>query len=97
MALTRRQFALTSAAAALATPLPAVAQGLDMREALNQVVFGTAQQSLAALDVIKARGNPDMAAGLIKSMRFARIPTTAIDETLVAITGETSPLCRFRR
>ena len=86
MSLTRRQFA---ALAASITVLPgmAVAQAPDYRLMMLDILSGDPGLFFPALEHIKQRGNPDMAAGLIQSMRFSNGSNADIVETLKTITG----------
>lgn len=88
MTLTRRQFVALATASAL--PLPALAQGIDLETMLEDLVSKDPNRFVPALDTISARGNPDMAAALIQSMRFSSAPTKMIVDALEAVTGETN-------
>jgi hypothetical protein len=87
MPMTRRQFAATLAATAL-TP-PALAQAVDYESVLLDIVAGHPSLFFPALEKVKARGNPDMASGLIQAMRFSRGSEAEIVKTLESITGAT--------
>ena len=87
MTLTRRQFAGLAMAGA-AAPTTAFAQERDMLEVHRAPLFAPTSEYFDALAFIRARRNPDMAAGLIQSLRFARDRQFAIAETLQASTGE---------
>ena len=87
MTLTRRQFAgLTMAG--VAVPGMAAAQDRDMLAVHRASLFAPTSEFFEALAFIRDRRDPDMAAGLILSLRFARDRQFAIAETLQAITGE---------
>ncbi|WP_299684301.1 DUF3179 domain-containing protein [uncultured Tateyamaria sp.] len=87
MTLTRRQFAGLAMAGA-AVPGMARADDRDMLEVHRAPLFAPTSEYFEALAFIRDRRNPDMAAGLIQSLRFARDRQFAIAETLQAITGE---------
>ncbi|WP_415922308.1 DUF3179 domain-containing protein [Tateyamaria sp. SN6-1] len=87
MTLTRRQFAGLTVAGA-AAPAMAFAQERDMLEVHRAPLFAPTSEYFDALAFIRDRGNPDMAAGLIQSLRFSRERQFAIAEALQAITGE---------
>ncbi len=82
MTLNRRQF--TALAAASLLPNTGFAQNADM---LDDLLSGDPGKFYPALEQIKARGKPDMAAALITSMRFSSAPAGLVVETLEAITG----------
>ncbi|WP_299047618.1 DUF3179 domain-containing protein [uncultured Tateyamaria sp.] len=89
MTLTRRAFTGMTLSSALA-PRMALAQSEPDFLALHRApLFGTTSEFNAAISQISQRGNPDMAAGLIQSLRFSRDRGLPIGETLNAITGET--------
>lgn len=69
-------------------PHRGLAQDGDMYGALMALVDGDAQDFYGALEAIRLRGNPDMAAGLIEAMRFTSGPDQQVVEVLEAITGE---------
>ncbi|MEO1363984.1 MAG: DUF3179 domain-containing protein [Pseudomonadota bacterium] len=87
MTLSRRQFA-GLAMAGVAAPTTALAQERDMLEVHRAPLFAPTSEYFDALAFIRDRRDPDMAAGLIQSLRFARDRQFAIAETLQAITGE---------
>ena len=87
MTLTRRQFAGLALAGA-AAPTTGLAQDRDMLEVHRAPLFAPTSEYFEALAFIRDRRDPDMAAGLIQSLRFARDRQFAIAETLQAITGE---------
>ena len=86
MTFTRRQFG-GLAMAGVAAPTAALAQDRDMLAIQRGPLFAPTTEYREALAFMRERGNPDMAAGLIQSMRFARDRRDAIVETLQAITG----------
>ncbi len=85
MPITRRSF-MPLAAATLAAP-GALAQDMTLEEAQRQLLYGGVSEFYAALDRITRHGQPDMAAGLIFSLRFTRAPREDIYATLREITG----------
>lgn len=91
MTLTRRQFTATALAATL--PVKALAQSTPdasaVRDALYYQLWGSEDDHRRGLAVIEARGNPDAAAALIRSLRFTRTRGSAIAVTLEKITGAT--------
>lgn len=70
--LSRCQFA--ASLAAMATPFSVFAQELDLLKAQYALVLGRPTDFLAAVDQILARGDTDMVAGMILSLRFSRAP-----------------------
>jgi len=86
---TRRQTTAIIAATCMAPSL-AWPQSDDMYQRLRDLINGTPQDFYDALAAIEQRGNSDMAAGLIVSMRFTNGPTGAIAQVLSKITGETA-------
>ncbi|WP_179380280.1 DUF3179 domain-containing protein [Jannaschia marina] len=89
MHLTRRQFA----AITLATALPHAAgaqtpEASALRDALNYQLWGSEADHRAGLTLIAERGTPDMAAALIRALRFSRSRRGAIAATLETITGQ---------
>ncbi|MEP1962517.1 DUF3179 domain-containing protein [Tateyamaria sp.] len=87
MTLSRRQFTgLTLSSFAL--PSAALAQDMSPLDAMHAPLSGTTSEFNAAMAFIKARGNPDMAAGLITSLRFSRARGPQIADALTAITGQ---------
>lgn len=87
MTMTRRSFATALAATAIAPP--AFAQGVDYSSVMLDILAGDPTLFFPALEQVKARGNPDMAAGLIQAIRFTRGSEADIVKTLEAITGAT--------
>ncbi len=85
MTHSRRSFMTMLAVTALARP--GLAQDNDFRTALLDVLSGDPGLFSPALERIRSRGNPDMAAGLIQSMRFTRGSEAQIVETLEQLTG----------
>ncbi len=85
--ITRRHATALLAAAAV-LPNAAAAQAPDLYQLQRAVVFGAPDEFDAALKAIKKRGNADMAAGLISSLRYTQGSRSAITEVLAAITGE---------
>ncbi len=87
MTLSRRAFgALTLAA--LGAPSLSFARDLDLELALMAQLFGTTSEYKDGLAVIRARGKPDIAAGLIQALRFAERRRDEIAEVLEEITGQ---------
>jgi len=86
---TRRQVTAMFTAAALMPQKTLAAEAADLYQLQKAIISNDHEAFSAALEAIKARGNPDMAAGLIFGMRFTRGSQLAISETLNAITGET--------
>jgi hypothetical protein len=86
---TRRQ-AIATLASAIAWPRSAWPQSVDLYKLQRDLIDGTPQDFFAAIDAIQARGQPDMAAGLITSMRLTSGPTAEISHVLSQITGETT-------
>lgn len=92
--LTRRHFTALLAVG-LMSPSLSWAQSDDLYQLQRDLINGTPQEFFAALEAIKTRGNPDMAAGLISAMRFTHGPETEIAKTLAQITGEKDALGWF--
>ncbi|MEO3413695.1 DUF3179 domain-containing protein [Roseovarius sp. CAU 1744] len=87
MPLTRRHF-IVSAAASGALPAPLAAQENQAEfDLLRQTIAGSPDRAIDALNAIRNRNRPDLAAGLIMAMRFSQLPPTYFSETLTAITG----------
>ena len=84
---TRRQ-ATALIASALMMPTQIGAQSIDLYQVQRALINGTAQEFFAALEAVKTRGRPDMAAGLIAAMRFTSGPTQEMTKALSHITGE---------
>jgi hypothetical protein len=72
------------------TPTSSWSQTPDLYTLLRNVINGTPAEFFPALEAIKLRGNPDMAAGLITSLRFTSGPAEDVINTLSHITGETA-------
>ena len=87
MTLSRRQFAGLTLSG-LALPRASWAQDISPLDAMNAPLSGTSSEFAAAMEFIKARGNPDMAASLITSLRFSRARGAQIADALNAITGQ---------
>ncbi len=87
MHFTRRQFA-GFAAAGTTLPMAAYAQDTSLSDALTAQLFGTTSEHLNGLSQIAQRGDPDMAAGLILSLRFSKSRAENYAATLEKITGE---------
>ena len=89
MKFSRRRFAVSLAAAAT-LPVPTLAQsGLDDPfEMLMSATVGSEPDAYEALSRVRARGKPDLAAGLIMAMRFSRLDRGFFNEALRDITGE---------
>ena len=85
MPLSRRQFAASLTASTLAPA--AFAQGADYKLMMLDILSGDPSMAVPALTQIRERGNPDMAAGLIQTLRFANGAPGEIIKTLKAITG----------
>ena len=86
MTLTRRQFAGLAMAGA-AVPSAMLAQDRDMLAVHRAPLFAPTSEFFDAMAFVRDRRNPDMAAGLIQSLRFSRERQIAIAEALQAITG----------
>ncbi|MEM6372290.1 MAG: DUF3179 domain-containing protein [Pseudomonadota bacterium] len=87
MKLSRRKFTgLALSGAAL--PRAALAQDLTPEDAQRAALFGTSSEFRDAMAFIVARGDLDMVAGLLLSMRFSRARGLVIGQTLEALTGE---------
>lgn len=87
----RTAFAALCVAVMLAAGAQVEAQeptaGPELRHALNLIYKG-APENQQALEWIRARGKPDMAAHLIASMRYSRLGVIRISDVLREITGE---------
>jgi hypothetical protein len=91
MPFTRREFtaaALVSLVVANPVPAQTAASETALAVALENIYFGDTPEFKAGLKVITERGNPDMAAGLIRMLRFAGQRTDPIADALQTITGE---------
>ncbi|MEO9574722.1 MAG: DUF3179 domain-containing protein [Lentilitoribacter sp.] len=87
MQFNRRQFTgLAMSTAAL--PRAALAQDLTPEAAQRAALYGTSSEFNDAMSYIGARGDLDMVAGLLLSLRFSRARGLVIGETLEALTGE---------
>ena len=69
MTLTRRQFAGLAMAGA-AVPSAMLAQDRDMLAVHRAPLFAPTSEFFDAMAFVRDRRNPDMAAGLIQSLRF---------------------------
>ena len=78
---TRRQ-ATGIIAAALMMPTQSWSQSVNLYKLQRDLINVTPQEFFAALEIIRSRDLPDMAAGLIASMRFTHGPTSEIVKTL---------------
>jgi hypothetical protein len=83
--LSRRQFA--ASLAAVATPFSVSAQEIDLLKAQYALVIGRPADFSTAIDQILARGDTDMVAGMILSLRFSRAPQGEIINALSRLTG----------
>jgi hypothetical protein len=70
------------------TPGIARAQEISVLALQNSLIFGTREQFQAALALIGARADPDLAASVITAMRFSQVPPEPFAEVLTQITGE---------
>ncbi|MEL6809031.1 MAG: DUF3179 domain-containing protein [Pseudomonadota bacterium] len=86
MTLSRRSFGAALAGATVA-PLMTAAQTITPDQAQRAALFGTSSEFNDAMTFIKARGDLDMVAGLLLSMRFSRARGLVIGQTLGALTG----------
>jgi len=87
MKLSRRRFGgLALSGAAL--PRAALAQELTAAQAQRAAIFGTSSEFRAAMSFIEARGDSDMIAGLLLSLRYSRARASRIGEALVTLTGQ---------
>jgi len=91
---TRRR-AIALVAAALMMPKASWSQTADLYQLQRDLINGTPQEFYAALHAIAKRGRPDMAAGLISSLRFSNGPTAEITRVLSAITGQSDTTTWF--
>ncbi|MBW4709136.1 DUF3179 domain-containing protein [Roseobacter sp. YSTF-M11] len=87
MDISRRHFTALALASGV-VPGTLAAQDTTLQEALDAQVFGTTSEYKAGLKLIAERGNPDMAAGLIRALRFTDGRRKAIGNVLEEITGE---------
>ncbi|MEM1164270.1 MAG: DUF3179 domain-containing (seleno)protein, partial [Pseudomonadota bacterium] len=88
MSLTRRGFAGLTAAAAL-TPHAVWAQEDPILNALRMPLFGSNEEFNDAMRLLQERGNPDVVAGLLSSLRFSRSREPDVARVMEALTGET--------
>lgn len=88
MRLTRRTFTAGALSGAALLPRAARAQSLSPEATQRAALFGTTSEFEAAMAYITARGNMDMVAGLLLSLRFTRTRGPQIAETLTALTGQ---------
>jgi Protein of unknown function (DUF3179) len=86
--LTDRRRLLQGALATLVLAGPVRAEVDPLLQAQLALVDGTTSEFAAALDLVRQRGNPDMAAGLIEGLRFTSMPDQPILDTLQSITGQ---------
>ena len=87
MQFNRRQFAGLAMSGTM-LPRAALAQDLTPEAAQRAALFGTSSEFQDAMSYIKARGNLDMVAGLLLSLRFSRARGLVIGQTLEELTGE---------
>ncbi|WP_299143785.1 DUF3179 domain-containing protein [uncultured Tateyamaria sp.] len=87
MDLSRRAFG-GLALSGIALPGAALSQDLAILDAMRAPLSAPTTEFEAAMAMMIERGNPDMAASLISSMRFSRSRGPQIAETLTALTGE---------
>ena len=87
MKLNRREFSgLALSGAAL--PRAAFAEGLTPEKAQRAAMFGTSSEFREAMSYIEARGDLDMTAGLLLSLRFSRARAVRIGASLETLTGQ---------
>ena len=87
MDLSRRAFG-GLALSGLALPRTALAQEISMLDAMRAPLSAPTSEFNAAMEMLRTRGNPDVAASLINALRFSRSRGPQIAETLQAVTGE---------
>jgi hypothetical protein len=87
MPFTRRTIIAFLAAISL-WPTLVAAQEPDLLAAQQAVLYGNAQRQTDALETIRKRGNPDMAAGLIQALKFSQNARGPIVDVLNQITGD---------
>ena len=88
MPVVPRRSLLLAAPAVFLWPRLGLSQVDAMYDANLALVDGDSSGFLQAIDAIAARGNPDMAAGVIDAMRFASAPAAPFVEVLKSITGQ---------
>ncbi|WP_299619478.1 DUF3179 domain-containing protein [uncultured Tateyamaria sp.] len=90
MEFSRRSFGRAAGGIALTGALPkmALAQEMTLLEAQRAALSADIPEFEAAMALMKARGNTDMVASLITSLRFSRARGVQLAETLRALTGE---------
>ncbi|WP_298914239.1 DUF3179 domain-containing protein [uncultured Roseobacter sp.] len=91
MTLSRRQFSALALSSAFVPGSVSAQQSSEdkaLQDALDAQVFGTTSEYKAALQLIENRGNPDMAAGLIRALRFTEGRRREVAEVLQNITGQ---------
>ncbi|MEM6481064.1 MAG: DUF3179 domain-containing protein [Pseudomonadota bacterium] len=87
MSFTRRGFtALAGAAAFMPTNL--WAQDDPVLNALRMPLFGSDEEFEDAMRFLQERGNPDVVAGLLSSLRFSRSREPAVAQVMETLTGE---------
>ena len=87
MPLTRRTLLGSIASIGMAPTMTLAQSSSDELDLLLESVSGQPEKAFAALSVIRERGKPDLASGLIMAMRFSRLPENYFSETLAEITG----------
>ena len=87
MTFSRRTFG-GLALSGLALPQIAMAQDMSVLEAMRAPLSGSTSEFEAAMALMRERGNPDVAASLITSLRFSRSRGPQLAQTLTAVTGE---------
>lgn len=87
MKLTRRMFG-GLAMSSVAAPQIAMAEDLDLLEAQRSALFGTSSEFSAGMSLVADRGQPDLAAGFILMLPFARNRAPRLGEVLATITGQ---------
>jgi len=76
-------------------PQQVLASSVDFLQHQRALIRNDPNEFIAALEAIKERGKPDMAAGLIQAMRFSKGPDKAISDVIAAITGHAGPQTWF--
>ena len=84
-----RRAVTTTLAAVMRLPGAARSQHTDFQTHQRNLLFGRHAAFEAALDAILARGNPDMAPGLIFALRFRGQDSRQLNAALSDLTGET--------
>ncbi len=87
MKLSRRMFG-GLAVSSLAVPHAAMAEDVDLLEAQRAALFGTSSEFNAGMSLVADRGQPDLAAGFILMLPFARNRGPRMAEVLATITGK---------